>query len=211
LTATPYPVRTMLRTYGRQVTTARRLARYRRLSRPVPTPEEDAEARQAREAKRQDRCCGRVAGPRSSRTAFVTGSDSPVVDDIKAALEDELGFRVTFAYPPEEQEMQILRQDTPDGPTAITGSERMPSSSASGNWPWKKSMKPCSKFRPPAADKVGNGTLRKGAPRWISRYSDSIRPTDRTGLGRSDAGEAAGTAARRRARTPRSRLPARTG
>jgi len=122
LTATPYPVRTMLRTYGRQVTTARRLARYRRLSRPVPTPEEDAEARQAREAKRQD-LVRRVAAE-IVENCIVTGSDSPVVDDIKAALEDELGFRVTFAYPPEEQEMQILRQDTPDGPTAITGSER---------------------------------------------------------------------------------------
>jgi len=83
---------------------------------------------------------------------IVTGSDSPVVDDIKAALEDELGFRVTFAYPPyppEEQEMQILRQDTPDGPTAITGSERNAVLKRLWELARKKSMKPCSKFRPP--------------------------------------------------------------
>jgi len=122
LTATPYPVRAMLRTYGRQVTTARRLARYRRLLRPVPTAEEDAEARAAREAKRQD-LVRRVAAE-IVENCVVTGSDSPVVEDIKAALEEELGFGIAFAYPPEEQEMQILRLDAPEGPTAITGGEK---------------------------------------------------------------------------------------
>ena len=35
----------------------------------------------------------------------------PVVEELKAELEEELGFPVVFAYPPEEQEMQIFRKD----------------------------------------------------------------------------------------------------
>lgn len=120
--ATPYPVRAMLRTYGRQVTTARRLARYRRLLRPAATPEEDAEAQAAREAKRED-LVRRVAAE-IIENCLVTGSDSPVVDEIKAELEEELGYPLTFAFPPEEQEMQLLRPDAPDGPEAITGVEK---------------------------------------------------------------------------------------
>jgi len=120
--ATPYPVRAMLRTYGRQVTTARRLARYRRLLRPATTPEEDAAEQLARETRRDD-LVRRVAAE-IIENCLVTGSDSPVVDELKADLEEELGFPIAFAYPPEEQDMQILRLRGPDGPEAITGVEK---------------------------------------------------------------------------------------
>lgn len=104
MTAIPYQVSAMLRTYGRQVTTARRLARFRRSLRPV----DDEESRISREAKRRE-LVGRVAAE-IVENCLVAGTETPVVEELKAELEEELGFPVVFAYPPEEQEMQIFRK-----------------------------------------------------------------------------------------------------
>ena len=106
MTATPYPVTAMLRTYGRQVTTARRLARYGRSLAAVGAEDE---VRISREAKRRE-LVGRVAAE-IVENCIVAGSETPVVEELKAELEEELGFPVVFAYPPEEQEMQIFRKD----------------------------------------------------------------------------------------------------
>ncbi len=119
MTATTYPVRAMLRTYGRQVTTARRLARYRR---SLQAAEAEDEVRISREAKRRE-LVGRVAAE-IVENCIVTGSDTPVVEDIKADLEDELGFPIVFAYPPEDQEMQIFKVAPDSDPVAIVGEER---------------------------------------------------------------------------------------
>lgn len=120
MTATPYPVRAMLRTYGRQVTTARRLARYRRLQR-LDEPEEAEASAALREAKRSD-LVRRVA-LEIVDNCLITGTESPVVDEIKAELEDELGFPLAFAYPPEEQEMQVFRLGGAE-PVAIAGPDK---------------------------------------------------------------------------------------
>ena len=116
LTAIPYQVRAMLRTYGRQVTTARRLARYRRSLRAAGAEDE---VRISREAKRRE-LVGRVAAE-IVENCIVAGSDTPVVEDIKAELEEELGFPLVFAYPPEDQEMRIFRNDPDRDPEAIEG------------------------------------------------------------------------------------------
>jgi hypothetical protein len=119
LTAIPYQVRAMLRTYGRQVTTARRLARYRRSLRVAGAEDE---VRISREAKRRE-LVGRVAAE-IVENCIVTGSDTPIVEEIKAELEEELGFPLLFAYPPEEQEMQIFRFDADNGPEELVGEEK---------------------------------------------------------------------------------------
>ena len=119
MTATTDPVRAMLRTYGRQVTTARRLARYRR---SLQAAEAEDEVRISREAKRRE-LVGRVAAE-IVENCIVTGSDTPVVEDIKADLEEELGFPIVFAYPPEDQEMQIFKVAPDSDPVAIVGEER---------------------------------------------------------------------------------------
>jgi len=121
LTATPYPVTAMLRTYGRQATTARRLARYRRSLTPELPPGADEEARMAREAKRRD-LVRRVAAE-IVENCIVTGSDAPVVGDIKAELEAEIGHSLLFTYPPEELEMRIFRVED-SGPVPIEGEAR---------------------------------------------------------------------------------------
>ena len=90
--------------------------------RPAITAETDEAAREAREAKRQD-LVRRVAAE-IVENCLVTGSDSPVVADIKAELEEELGFRLAFAYPPEDQEMQLIRLGAA-GPKEVTGGEKV--------------------------------------------------------------------------------------
>lgn len=120
MTATAYPVQAMLRTYGRQVTTARRLARYRRLQLPVGPEEAEASAA-LRETKRRD-LVRRVA-VEIVDNCLITGTPSPVVDEIKAELEDELGFPLAFAYPPEDQEMQVFRLGGAE-PVRITGPDK---------------------------------------------------------------------------------------
>ncbi len=119
MTAIPYQVRAMLRTYGRQVTTARRLARYRRSLRAGGSAGTEEEVRISREAKRQE-LVRRVAAE-IVENCLVTGSDTPVVEDIKAELEEELGFSLIFTYPPEEQDMRIFRLDAKAGPEELTG------------------------------------------------------------------------------------------
>jgi len=116
LTAIPYQVRAMLRTYGRQVTTARRLARYRR---SLQAAEAEDEVRISREAKRRE-LVGRVAAE-IVENCIVTGSDTPVVEDLKAELEEELGFPLLFAYPPEDQEMRIFKVEAANAPEELTG------------------------------------------------------------------------------------------
>jgi alkanesulfonate monooxygenase SsuD/methylene tetrahydromethanopterin reductase-like flavin-dependent oxidoreductase (luciferase family) len=109
----------MLRTYGRQVTTSRRLARYRRTLQAAGMEDE---VRISREAKRRE-LVGRVTAE-IVENCIVTGSDTPVVEEIKADLEEELGYPLLFAYPPEDQELQIFRLDAKNGPAEIIGEEK---------------------------------------------------------------------------------------
>ena len=120
MTAIPYQVSAMLRTYGRQVTTARRLARYRRSLRAAGAEDE---VRISRDAKRRE-LVGRVAAE-IVENCIVAGSDSPVVAEIKAELEEELGFPLVFAYPPQDQEMQIFRHEPGRDPELIEGEEKI--------------------------------------------------------------------------------------
>lgn len=119
LTAIPYQVSTMLRTYGRQVTTARRLARYRR---SLQAAGAEDEVRISQEAKRRE-LVTRVAAE-IVENCIVTGSDSPIVAEIKAELEEALGYPLLFAYPPEEQEMQLFRLDAEKEPEELVGQEK---------------------------------------------------------------------------------------
>ena len=120
MTAIPYQVSAMLRTYGRQVTTARRLARYRRSLRAAGAEDE---VRISRDAKRRE-LVGRVAAE-IVENCIVAGSDSPVVAEIKAELEEELGFPLVFAYPPQDQEMQIFKNEPGRDPELIEGEEKV--------------------------------------------------------------------------------------
>ena len=109
MNASPYEVRNMLQTYGRQATTALRLARYRRSLRAA---EGEDEVTISREAKRQELVL-RVA-TEIVENLITAGSENPVVEEIKLRLEEAVGSRLVFAYPPEEQDLQIFKVLGPD-------------------------------------------------------------------------------------------------
>lgn len=118
MTASAHQVRRMLDTYGKQLTTARRLARYYRSLKAAGAEDE---VRIAQEAKRRalvDQVAREVV-----ENLLVTGSDSPLVQDIKQRLEREMGETLEFAYPPGELDMQLFRH-TELGPVEIEGEEK---------------------------------------------------------------------------------------
>ncbi|NDY57535.1 hypothetical protein G3N56_12405 [Desulfovibrio sulfodismutans] len=117
--ATAYDVRNMLRTYGKQATTARRLARYRRMLRATGAEDEATISREAKRRELVERVTAEIM-----ENLIVTGSENPVVADIKEQIEEDFGERFLYAYPPEEQDLQIfvLREDAP--PEELTGDNR---------------------------------------------------------------------------------------
>lgn len=109
-------VRTMLRTYGRQLTSAKRLARFRQAL--GATPPLDDVARQAKRRELVERIAHEVI-----ENLIVNTTPSPVVTAILDQLEREFGHRYVFEYPVDGTDVQILR-DTQQGPLDVDGTER---------------------------------------------------------------------------------------
>lgn len=119
MAANPALVRNMLRTYGRQVTTARRLARYHRSLKAAGAEDEVAISREAKRRELVHKVAAEIV-----ESLIVTGSENPVVEDIKRELEHEFKTRLFFAYPPEEQDLQIFRVASGKDPVEVTGQDR---------------------------------------------------------------------------------------
>lgn len=98
----PYQIRTMLRTYGKQLVNAKRLARFQRYMRT-----EGDRATISREARRM------ALVEKVSReiidNLLVAGADNPLVQEIRAELEQRFGARLLFEYPFMEQDLQVYR------------------------------------------------------------------------------------------------------
>ncbi len=119
MSTTAFDVRNMLRTYGRQATTARRLARYRRMLRAAGVEDEVTISREAKRRELVQRVATEIV-----ENLIVAGSENPVVADIKAQLEEEYGEGLIFAYPPEEQDLQIFAVDESGRPMEIMGEQK---------------------------------------------------------------------------------------
>lgn len=119
MAANPALVRNMLRTYGRQVTTARRLARYRRSLKAAGAEDEVVISREAKRRELVHKVAAEIV-----ESLIVTGSENPIVEDIKQELEQEFKTRFFFAYPPEEQDLQIFRIMGAKEAVEVTGQER---------------------------------------------------------------------------------------
>ncbi|WFS63800.1 hypothetical protein LF599_06450 [Pseudodesulfovibrio thermohalotolerans] len=109
-------VRNMLRTYGKQLTNAKRLARFRQAMGGVE-PQDDV----ARQAKRRE-LVQRIAHE-IIENLIVNSDRSPVVRAVLEQLENEFGCRYVFEYPLDGGDVQIIGE-TPQGPREIDGSER---------------------------------------------------------------------------------------
>ena len=109
-------VRTMLRTYGKQLTSAKRLARFRQALGASP-PMDDV-ARQAKRRELVERIAHEVI-----ENLIVNTTHSPVVEAILDQLEREFGQRYLFEFPVDGTDVQILRE-TQQGPFDVLGNER---------------------------------------------------------------------------------------
>jgi len=109
-------VRNMLRTYGKQLTSAKRLARFRQALGGAE-PEDDI-AKQAKRRELVQRIAHEVI-----ENLIVNATHSPVVDSILSELKKEFGHSYYFEYPVDGTDVQILRE-TEHGPLDVKGSER---------------------------------------------------------------------------------------
>ena len=112
-----YYMQHMLLQYGRQLTTARRLARHRQAMRlaggfePEPSPEE------------KRRLMVRRVTSEIVENLLLTGSDNPVVTEVTERLNEALGEEILFRFPPGELDMLLFRR-TEDGDTELGVEEK---------------------------------------------------------------------------------------
>ena len=112
-------VRLMLRTYGKQLTSAKRLARFKRALALSGAQDLVSISREARRKELVERIAQEVI-----ENLLVNGQDNPVVTRILAELEQEMGERVLFDYPLDGGEVQLLRL-SPAGPQEIAPDEKV--------------------------------------------------------------------------------------
>ena len=98
-----YYMQHMLLQYGRQLTTARRLARHREAMRLAGgfAPEPSAEEKRRLMVRR---VTGEIV-----ENLLLTGSDNPVVTEVKRRLNEALGEEIIFKFPPGELDMLLYR------------------------------------------------------------------------------------------------------
>ena len=94
--------RQMLLQYGRQLVAARRLARYDQLLGKSKQMEDEA-VRVHRRVMVE-----RVAREIMENLIF-SGSENPVVREVRETLDQEMGARYVFRYPPAGLDLQIFR------------------------------------------------------------------------------------------------------
>ena len=110
-------IQTMLRTYGKQLTSARRLARFRRALMLARGQDPEAIPRDVRRRQLVERVAREII-----ENLIVDGSENPVVRDIQTELEFEVGSPLVFEYPLDGGDLQILRY-TDEGPQAMGPAE----------------------------------------------------------------------------------------
>ncbi|MCM0755201.1 hypothetical protein M7784_08060 [Desulfovibrio aminophilus] len=103
----------MLRTYGKQLSNAKRLARFRRALRLSEAQDVVDISRQAKRRELVERIAREIM-----ENLIVNSAENPVVEDILDRLEAETGWPVVLEYPLDGGELRILRQ-AEDGPESL--------------------------------------------------------------------------------------------
>ena len=116
MTIQTFYTRQMLMQYGRQLVAARRLARYEQALGRGPQSDHQSVA-----AKRRA-MVERVAHEIMENLIF-SGSDNPIVLEVKERLARELGEELVFRYPPADRDFKIFRVSS-QGESEVTGTEK---------------------------------------------------------------------------------------
>jgi hypothetical protein len=115
----PVNVRLMLRTYGKQLTSAKRLARFKRALVLSGAQDQLSISREAKRRELVERIAQEVI-----ENLLVNGQGNPVITGVLEDLELDLGEKVLFDYPLDGGEVQILRQ-TEEGSREVGPEEKM--------------------------------------------------------------------------------------
>ena len=102
MTTQTFYTRQMLLQYGRQLVAARRLARYDQLL--GRGQHRDAESVDAKRRLMIERIAREIM-----ENLIFSGSDNPIVQEVKERLAQEVGEVLTFRYPPADQDFKIFR------------------------------------------------------------------------------------------------------
>lgn len=117
MSASPAIVHKMLRTYGRQLTSAKRLERFRRALLGARGQDNISQAARRRELVHK-------IATEIIENLIVNGSENPVILEIMDLLEQEVGARVMLEYPLDLGEVIVLKE-TPTGHVEAVGAERV--------------------------------------------------------------------------------------
>ncbi len=112
----------MLLQYDRQLVTARRLARQLPGGEARPSGPPPAEAASPTPESKRRAMVEHVARELLDNL-FFTGSDNPVVAEVRKELDAALGVHYSFWYPPGELDVRIMREDA-DGRRPVDSEER---------------------------------------------------------------------------------------
>jgi hypothetical protein len=108
----------MLLNYDRQLVNARRLARYRRTLQGADAGDEVRLSRQAKRRELVERVAREIV-----ENLIITGSDNPIVQEIKDRLDQDYGEKLEIKYPPTELDIQIFTSG-PSGPVELGQEEK---------------------------------------------------------------------------------------
>lgn len=111
-------VRRMLQTYGKQLTSAKRLARFRRALKMSQSQDEVSISRQAKRRMLVERIAQEII-----ENLIVNSTENPVVENILGQLRKDFGEDFIFEYPLDGGDVQLLRESE-KGPMEITGEEK---------------------------------------------------------------------------------------
>lgn len=106
MTATPQQVRNMLRTYGKQLTSAKRLARFRRALRMAGVEDAVTISKEAKRRELVDKVTNEIM-----ENLIIAGSQNPMVTEIMEQLELEFQERFMLEYPLDGDDVVVLREN----------------------------------------------------------------------------------------------------
>lgn len=114
----PFHVRNMLLGYDRQLTTARRLARFRRALRAQAAEDEVSISRDVRRREMVERVSREVI-----ENLLISGSENPIVREVMDDIRKEFGDDLHFTYPPDTLELALYRSGK-EGPKEVPPDEK---------------------------------------------------------------------------------------
>lgn len=119
MTISPFLVKNVLRTYDQQMDTGRRISRLKKFMSQRDAADSVSISQEAKRRLLVERVAREIVDNLVGST-----STNPIVQEIRQALDAEFGPGLVFRYPPDGDELEILRKDENGTPHAITNGEK---------------------------------------------------------------------------------------